>query len=68
MRSFLLTVIANLVNFTYSYAQKDPELRIALSNMNAATVALDTQGIFNTTSPRLIISFMSVIKNFSANY
>lgn len=54
MRSCLLVIVAILVNFTYSYAQKDAELRIALSNMNAATVALDAQAILNTASPRLI--------------
>jgi len=54
MRSFLLTVIAIIVNFTSSYAQKDPELKIALSKMTAASTSYNAQAIVNLMSPRLI--------------
>ncbi|RKO69229.1 hypothetical protein D7322_23650 [Sphingobacterium puteale] len=54
MRSFLLIVITIIVNFTYSQAQKDPELKNALSKMTAASIASDAQATVNLTSPRLI--------------
>ena len=54
MRSILLTIIAIIANFTHSYAQKDPELRAALSKMTAASISSDAQATVNLTSPRLI--------------
>ena len=54
MRPFLLTVIALLVNFTYSYAQKDPELKNALAKMTTASTSYNAQAIVNLMSPRLI--------------
>jgi len=54
MRSFLLIVIAIIINFTYCYAQKDPELKIALAKMTTASTAHDAQATVNLTSPRLV--------------
>ncbi|MND92386.1 hypothetical protein D3C87_774590 [compost metagenome] len=54
MRSFLLIVITIIVNFTHSYAQKDPELKNALAKMTAASISSDAQATVNLTSPRLI--------------
>lgn len=54
MRSFLLILIAIIVNFTHSYAQKDPELKNALAKMTAASTSYNAQAIVNLMSPRLI--------------
>ncbi|WP_333888138.1 hypothetical protein [Sphingobacterium siyangense] len=54
MRSFLLILIAIIVNFTHSYAQKNPELKNALAKMTAASTSYNAQAIVNLMSPRLI--------------
>lgn len=54
MKPFLLTVIAIIVNFTYSHAQKDPELKIALAKMSAISTLNNPLATLNLTSPRLI--------------
>lgn len=54
MRSFLLVLIAIIVNFTHSYAQKDTELKNALAKMTAASTSYNAQAIVNLMSPRLI--------------
>jgi len=54
MRSFLLILIAIIVNFTHSYAQKNPELKNALAKMTAASTSYNAQAIVNLMSQRLI--------------
>ncbi|MDF2476938.1 MAG: hypothetical protein K0S24_2421 [Sphingobacterium sp.] len=52
---FLLIALLTIFHNT-SFAQKDPQLREALSIMTKASISGDIEGILNQTSPRIIES------------
>lgn len=54
-RVFLLITLLTIFHHTSS-AQKDPQLREALSIMTKASISGDIEGIISKTSPRIIES------------
>ncbi|MFU1856663.1 hypothetical protein BWD42_02030 [Sphingobacterium sp. CZ-UAM] len=54
-RTFLLIILLTIF-YNTSSAQKDPQLREALSTMTKASISGDVEGILSQTSPRIIES------------